>query len=105
MSRHVSGGYFRADSLHPDFIRGLPKVSQPSGRKLNDSCDNLTHSRGNRAEMKRLNTHHIHTHMSLSDQRALAESHSMGFLNKTLAYQCPATLYDTPNHTGSTIEK
>lgn len=61
MSRHVSGGYFRADSLHPDFIRGLPKVSRPSGRKLNDSCDNLTHSRGNRAEMKRLNTHHTHT--------------------------------------------
>lgn len=54
MSRHVSGGYFRTDSLHSDFIRGLPKVSQPSGRKLND---NLTHSRGNRAEMKRLNTH------------------------------------------------
>jgi len=29
----------------------------------------------------------------------------MGFLNKALPYQCPAALYNTPNHTGSAIEK
>ncbi len=102
MSRHVSSGYFRADFLHLDFIRGLPKLAQPSGTRFNSNRAILSNSRGNWAEMKHSNTTHIHK--SLSDQRAWAESHSMGFLNKSLVYWCPVTLYNTPNHTGSTIE-
>lgn len=61
MSRHVNGGYFRADFLHLDFIRGLPKVAQPSGTMFNLNRAHLSNSRGNRAETKRSNAHHTHT--------------------------------------------